>query len=332
MSDIITSIVTAGVNNHATVSEEANSLPTDLITAGVVGTIGNTGGVSPATGSYAINQSGTPAMTVDITLGRAYITCVPSGQASQSLRARMAANTTAFVINANATGSTRYDWVYLKADATKAAAPSASANDVVSIYVSRSTSNTSDNGTPPTYGLVLAVITVANGATSIVNANITDKRINITTVAPGFVTNESLSTTAGDIGGAWKAWTPTFTNMAGGTLTEALYTQIGKTVFYRFLYTTSGANISGSVSFSPPITAKAYGGVSVDQQVGTVKYTDTGVSEPYGAVVLDTTTKFKLVVFTAGGAYVYNSNLSSIIPFTWGNGDIIAVSGFYQVA
>ena len=199
MSDIITSIVTAGVNNHATVSEEANSVQTDLLSTGVVGTITNTGGVSPATGSFAINQSATPAMTIDITLGRAYVTCVPSGQASQLLRARMTANTAAFVINANATGSTRYDWVYLKMDAALAAAPSVSANDVASIYVSRSTSNTSDNGTPPTYCLILAVVTVANGATSIVNANITDKRVRSGVPSTALAPQE-----------AWIA--PTFTN------------------------------------------------------------------------------------------------------------------------
>ena len=55
------------------------------------------------------------------------------------------------------------------------------------------------------------------------------------TLKAGAVTNAKLSTTAGEPGGAWKAWTPTFTGLtvgAGGTLTCA-YTQIGKTVHGR---------------------------------------------------------------------------------------------------
>lgn len=175
-SDIITSIVTGGTNNHATTSEEANAVATDFVTQGVNGAITNTGGVSPATGSFAVNQSGTPAMTVDVSLGTAYITATPSGQASQTLRAKMASNYTAYAITANTSGSTKYDWIYLKLDADKAATPGAAADDVTSLYTSRSTSNSSDDGTPPTYGVVLAVVTVANGASSIVDANISDKR------------------------------------------------------------------------------------------------------------------------------------------------------------
>ena len=180
MADIITSVVTGGTNSHATVSEEINAVATDFIVEGVVGAITNTGGVSPATGSFAINQSGTPAMTVDVSAGAAYITGTPSGQSSQTLRARMASATTAYAISANTSGSTKYDWIYLELDAVTAADPSASADDVVSIYTSRSTSNVSDTGTPPTYGILLAVVTVANAASSIVNANIADSREVIT--------------------------------------------------------------------------------------------------------------------------------------------------------
>jgi hypothetical protein len=105
----------------------------------------------------------------------------------------MSANYTAYAITANTSGSVKYDWIYLKLDPAKAAAPAAGSTDVINLYTSRSTSNTSDNGTPPTYGLVLAVVTVANGASSIVNANISDKRVKITTTSPGLVTNAALA-------------------------------------------------------------------------------------------------------------------------------------------
>lgn len=173
---ILTSIVTGGSNSHATVAEEANAVATDFITQGVVGTIGLNVG-SGGTGSFCVNADGSPDMGVTIKAGQAYITGTPSGQNSQTFRARASTDYTTYVINANASGSTKYDWIYLSVSAANANNPSAAADNVVSLVTSRSTSNTTDNGTPPTYGLILAVVTVANGASSITNANITDKRI-----------------------------------------------------------------------------------------------------------------------------------------------------------
>jgi hypothetical protein len=117
-------------------------------------------------------------MGLTIKSGQAYITATPSSQDSQVLRVRASSDYTAYTINANSSGSAKYDWIYLKVDATKANDPASDASDVTSIYTSRSSSNTTDNGTPPTYGILLAVVAVANGASSITNSNITDKRFN----------------------------------------------------------------------------------------------------------------------------------------------------------
>ena len=51
------------------------------------------------------------------------------------------------------------------------------------------------------------------------------------------VDNTSLNTAAGKLGAAWQSWTPTFTNMSGGTLNYAKYHQIGKTIHFRLKYT-----------------------------------------------------------------------------------------------
>jgi hypothetical protein len=115
-------------------------------------------------------------MGVTIKAGNAYVLATPSGQNSQVLRVRAAADYTAYTINANASGSTKYDWIYLSISAANANNPSSDGSNVASFVTSRSTSNTSDTGSPPTYGIVLAVVTVANGASSITNANILDKR------------------------------------------------------------------------------------------------------------------------------------------------------------
>lgn len=172
---IITSVVTGGTNSHATTAEEANALATDFVSAGVVGSIGlNTG--SGGTGSFCVNADTSPDMGITIKSGQAYISATPSGQNAQILRARASTDYTAYTINANSSGSTKYDWIYLKVDATNSNTPSADASNVSSIYTSRSSSNNTDNGSPPTYGLLLAVVTVANGASSITNGNISDRR------------------------------------------------------------------------------------------------------------------------------------------------------------
>lgn len=173
-SSIIASVVTGGTNSHQTVSEELNNVATDFVTQGVVGTF--TSG-SPNTGAFAVTQNTGSDMAIAILLGRAYVSGTPSGQDAQVLSARMTANYTAYTINSNSSGSTKFDWIYLSFSAANASTPDTAADNVINLFTSRSSSNATDNGSPPTYGLLLAVVTVANGATSITNGNITDKRV-----------------------------------------------------------------------------------------------------------------------------------------------------------
>lgn len=170
------SILTGGSNNHTTSSEEINAIYTDLLVDGVVGAVANTSGVAPTTGAYAVNAQGTPNMTVRVTAGVAYVSGTPSGGNSQRVRVNMATYEDV-TIAANSTGGTRYDHIYISLDAAKLANPAVAADDVATLVASRSTSSSSDTGTPPTYGYKIAVVTVANGAASISNANITDSRI-----------------------------------------------------------------------------------------------------------------------------------------------------------
>lgn len=209
---LLTSIVTGGTNSHATVSEEANATATDFVSAGVVGTFGVNVG-SGGTGSFCVNADASPDMGVTIKAGQAYVTATPSGQNSQVLRVRAAADYTAYTINANASGSTKYDWIYLSISATNANNPSSDASNVASFVTSRSSSNTTDNGSPPTYGLLLAVVTVANGASSITNGNITDKRVQAS------VSTAGTSNTTGWITGLTAPTTVAYNGNRSYTLT-----------------------------------------------------------------------------------------------------------------
>lgn len=170
-----TSVLTGGVNNHQTTSEEANAVYTDFVNEGVVGAVGNTSGVAPATGSFAVNAQGTPSASIDISAGVAYVTGTPSSQNSQTFRIKNTATAT-LAISSNSSGSTKYDWIYIKLDATKLNAPNTAGDDAATIVASRSSSASADDGTPPTYGYPIAVVTVANGFTTITNSNIRDIR------------------------------------------------------------------------------------------------------------------------------------------------------------
>jgi hypothetical protein len=172
---ITTSILTGGTNNHETTSEEANAIATDFIGEGIVSTVANTSGVAPATGGFAVNAQGTPDMTVAVSSGVAYVQGTPSSQNSQMFRVKNSASSNV-TISANSSGSTKYDWVYISLNATNLNTPNTAGDNVATLTTSRSSSASTDDGTPPTYGYALAVVTVANGASSISNSMIRDVR------------------------------------------------------------------------------------------------------------------------------------------------------------
>lgn len=172
---IYVDILQGGTNSHGVTVEDFNGIATDLLADGVVGSITNTSGVAPMTGAFAVNAQATPDMTVAVTQGVAYITGTPTSGTSMRVRVKMDAAQNVSIAS-NSTGGTRYDWLYIKLDPDKMKDPDASASDVATLVTSRSTSSTTDNGTPPTYGYCIAVITVANGASSITNGSIADKR------------------------------------------------------------------------------------------------------------------------------------------------------------
>jgi len=202
---LYTSILTGGTNNHPTSSEEVNGFATDFASEGVVGTVSNTSGVAPSTGSFAVNASGTPDTNINISTGVAYVTTTPSGQNSQLLRVRCTTAGT-LAIASNSSGSTKYDWIYLSVDATNANNPNTAGDNVATVVASRSTSAASDDGTPPTYGTLLAVVTVANGFTTITNANIRDARSQV-----AITTGASSASTDG-----WQALSNTVLSVSSG--------------------------------------------------------------------------------------------------------------------
>jgi hypothetical protein len=122
------------------------------------------------TGDYAVTQSGTPAMTVQIAAGWAYVQGTVSS--TQGMYGVYNDGAVTLSITANSSGSTRNDLVYLKITDTNYGDASSTASLLVQ----------TGSLTVPASSVALAQIAVANGATSITNSNITDLRV-------GFQTN-----------------------------------------------------------------------------------------------------------------------------------------------
>jgi hypothetical protein len=90
----------------------------------------------------------------------------------------------------------------------------------------------------------------------------------------------------------------------------------------------STTSISGSVSFSAPLTQAAY--AAINAPIGLVRLFVTGTG--YTGICLATnTTTFLIAVNNSSTTYLTNSGLSSTVPATWATGDAIEVNGTYFV-
>lgn len=142
------------------------------------------------------------------------------------------------------------------------------------------------------------------------------------------ITNAKLATGAGEPGGAWDSWTPTLTNLSGGTITRAAYKLVGKTVFFHFIYTLAGAGVAGIVGFSLPVAGNSGFGSS---PIGNARLIDANGST-YQAIPLFSLDTCVVNVMNVSSTYPTIVALSPTIPFTWASGDSIHVTGVYEAA
>ena len=171
--------------------------------------------------------------------------------------------------------------------------------------------------------------TLKSGAvdTSAVLAN---NVVTTTKINDGAVTNAKLATTTGELGAAWQTYTPTFTNLSGGTLNYFKYIQIGKTVYWRMKYTMAGANVTGQVSFTLPVAhATDYDSRHI-LGIGVASTSAGG----FNKISAGPNGSGPLIVWAdnASGTYVQYTATSSTVPITWASGSILALSGEYEVA
>mgnify|MGYP000988083254 FL=1 len=169
-----------------------------------------------------------------------------------------------------------------------------------------------------------------NGTTGVAHANGAKVQcgFSVSYFGGAMIKNDDLETTAGEPGGAWKSWTPTWTNLtvgAGGTVV-AKYTQIGKTVHYYLSFTFGTGSSVGDVMFSLPITSTNAGDGAI---FGMVRLVDANSAYFCGYVLVNSATTAEITYDNGtGGAAV----LSSTAPFTWATNDRIVVTGTYEAA
>jgi len=158
--------------------------------------------------------------------------------------------------------------------------------------------------------------------------------VNMQAIQDEAVTNAKLKTGAGEPGGAWNDWTPSWTNVSGGTLNFAKYKQIGKTVHFYLKYTLAGAGVSGTPIFSVPVELNASYAVNLrDVLNGNAIFTDASASSYVPAVIVRASqTTVGLYNLNAASTYAVLHAPTSTTPFTWANGDTIYVSGTYEAA
>ncbi|MFC1559723.1 hypothetical protein ACFL4F_01315, partial [Candidatus Margulisiibacteriota bacterium] len=149
-------------------------------------------------------------------------------------------------------------------------------------------------------------------------------------------TNEDLSIGDGTNSqivhmGAWKTWTPTWTNLTvgNGTVT-ARYTKVGKFVRaqVRIVFGSTTA-ISGAVSFTTPSTMKTDAMTPV-APLGTATLQDVSGNYYFGRAAYNTSTSASVLCESVGATYSMASGLTSTIPFPWAPGDIITLEFSYE--
>jgi hypothetical protein len=129
----------------------------------------------------------------------------------------------------------------------------------------------------------------------------------------------------------YTTWSPSFTNftLGNGTLV-ARYGTSGKFVTFNIgIQLGSTSSVSGGITFSLPKTPKNTT-LDLDQFVFTA-FLEGGVDIFYGATELGTTNGV-VYAMLANGTYVSRTGTSATVPFTWGNTDVIQITGVYEEA
>lgn len=131
----------------------------------------------------------------------------------------------------------------------------------------------------------------------------------------------------------WATWVPTYTNVTVGNGTEvARYVQTPNKIVHLYFHLLWGTttSFSGTPRISLPVESHA--SMSPNQPWGNARFLESGVASRAGVAVFQSTTEMKVGVFSQGTTYIQYVEGSATVPFTWGNFDVLYITGSYEAA
>lgn len=149
-------------------------------------------------------------------------------------------------------------------------------------------------------------------------------------VADSAITPAKLLTGTGS-SWAWQSWTPTLANLTlgNGTL-DCKYRQVGKTVYWRFVFTLgSTSSVGTNPTFTLPVTSVAT--PSIYFPIGWGNFLDASglaFKDP-GVAMWASTTVASIKRYDANNDF---NSITSTAPFTWTTSDQFLFQGFYEAA
>jgi hypothetical protein len=336
---------------------QASSHPADtdrLVLEGLMGPAGapvsGAGyGVGPGANELKAQAKATPDMSVDVLSGHAWIDGTES--ASQGTYHGYNDATRNLAVAASDATNPRKDLVVARVrDAQYSGATNAWALEVVTGTAAPSPTEPA----VPANAVVLALVDVAAGASSVTNANITDRRRRASALGGVVVCTSGTRPTTGlyeglfiyetdtdkvfvysgsswvTVASRWTSWTPTLTNLTLGNGTMvAEFTEVGDTVHYHFRCTLGSTSAMGTnPQFSVPVTIGSGYGV-VTSIMGVANLDEAGVSGRLAIPLYVSTSAIRISYPDANNVF---QSITSSAPFTWGAGDVIDASGFYKAA
>jgi len=175
------------------------------------------------------------------------------------------------------------------------------------------------------------IASVVNG--NIEADNLASNAVTTAKIADASITNAKLNTAAGELGGAWQDWTPTYTSFSldNGTVV-AKYVQQGKTVHFSITITLgSGSTVSSNMRISLPVTAND--NINSSTPIALGRMLDSSASTSVMATLeWESTTTMQVVALTANAAYIGVASTTADIPFTWATNDTMQFTGTYEAA
>lgn len=155
-----------------------------------------------------------------------------------------------------------------------------------------------------------------------------------TTIGAATVSSAMLKGGAGNPGGAWTSFTPSWTNLTVGNATNSgAYTQIGKTVVARIkLVLGSTSSVGTAPQFDLPVTPSTTLLTTQVSPLGTATILDSGVNSWAGRALYQSTNRCLIRIQAADGTSSTDREITSLVPMTWGASDSIEAFLIYEAA